>query len=378
MDKYRCILRVKDKNGGIVGYRLEDSKGNEVYVESKLLKNSIKSKRVIVSNLMLTSDDRLIVVKDRWDQDSTKIKYIFRRMKSLGCKIDIGHDAVNRSEYYIGHINNGKHIVYIPDDVESIVYSGINQLNSLISDLNGTVIIHGGRGLTDTSRMFNGCKASEIDIRKLDTSNVTNMSSMFEDINVSKLDISGLVTDNVKDMSNMFAICKAGAVIWCKFNTGNVMKMPYMFYRSSVGDIDLSNIDTSNVRDMRWMFGECESHRIKLSNISTEKVINMRSMFYSCKLDELDLSSFNTSNVVNMSSMFQDCEIAGDLDISNFEMGQIKDVNRMFDTFRSRRLNLGAFDVNHIEDVPHKFKIVYRCNVSEVITSNNEVKKLFN
>ena len=57
------------------------------------------------------------------------------------------------------------------------------------------------------------------------------------------------------------------------------------------------------------MFYNCSSlTNLDLSNFNTQNVKNMNTMFYNCSsLTNLDLSNFNTQNVKNMSYMFFNC-----------------------------------------------------------------------
>ena len=81
---------------------------------------------------------------------------------------------------------------------------------------------------------FNSSNFTSLDVRTVDTSNVTNMSRMF-------YDCSGLTS---LDVSN--------------FNTSNVTYMTAMFNRcTSLESLDLSGWDVSNVSDMMYMFIRC-------------------------------------------------------------------------------------------------------------------------
>ena len=55
-----CILKFRDKHNQIYGYRLKDTTGNTRDVKSEALKNAIKNKQIHITNLTLTSDNRLV------------------------------------------------------------------------------------------------------------------------------------------------------------------------------------------------------------------------------------------------------------------------------------------------------------------------------
>lgn len=84
MIQVRCIKKYRDKSGRIYGYRLADMDGRVQDVDAEDLKEAIENNLVIVSNLTLTSDRRLIDKKETILQD----KKIFKNVPTQ--KIDGG------------------------------------------------------------------------------------------------------------------------------------------------------------------------------------------------------------------------------------------------------------------------------------------------
>lgn len=89
MVKAVCINKFRDKNGIIIGYSIRDAAGNIKEVEAAVLKKAIKSNRVQVVNLTLTSDNRLVNTSEkRQDQDKqinkgmTKTKQLYMQIQS--------------------------------------------------------------------------------------------------------------------------------------------------------------------------------------------------------------------------------------------------------------------------------------------------------
>jgi surface protein len=131
---------------------------------------------------------------------------------------------------------------------------------------------------------YGASTVESIDLRGLDTSNVTNMDGMFSGSHsLISLNLEGLNTSNVVNMSNMFSGCR------------------------SLRNLDLSSFDTSKVKYMSSMFEECVS------------------------LDTLDLSNFNTKNVEIMRDMFKECSNLEYLNLSNFVCNRVDDSLYMFD-----------------------------------------------
>lgn len=71
MIQVKCIQKFRDKNNQIIGYRLQDTNGNTKDIDSQSLKQSIISHKIDVTNLKLTSDNRLID-KDDADKEVSK------------------------------------------------------------------------------------------------------------------------------------------------------------------------------------------------------------------------------------------------------------------------------------------------------------------
>ena len=56
----KCIGKIRDKSGKIIGYRLQDINGQTQEASAESLKKAIKNKSIHIINLRLTSDNRLV------------------------------------------------------------------------------------------------------------------------------------------------------------------------------------------------------------------------------------------------------------------------------------------------------------------------------
>ncbi|AVH75219.1 MucBP domain-containing protein [Weissella koreensis] len=142
-----------------------------------------------------------------------------------------------------------------------------NKVTNIVDD--GDLKINGSM-----SGMFSSMdNATDIDLSKLDTSQVTDMSSMFaNDISLTNLDVSNLDTSNVTDMKYMFRGKIAGGSMSLKnldlsnFDTSNVTDMMGMFFKNNIENLDLSSFDTSNVTNMNVMFFNDTIYNLKLGS----------------------------------------------------------------------------------------------------------------
>ena len=189
--------------------------------------------------------------------------------------------------------------------------------------------------VTNMAEMFYGCYAlQDIDISNFNMMNVETVERMFSSVNQMISITIPSTSSKLKKMGYMFYSCYALENIdLSKMNTSNVTDMRFMFYNcSSLKTIDLSMFNTKKVNSMAYMFSNCrELKRLDLSNFETPNLRYTNQMFDACqKLEYLDISSFNTSNVFNMKEMFQNCKLLRYLDLSNYRTDNVKTVDHMF------------------------------------------------
>lgn len=80
-----------------------------------------------------------------------------------------------------------------------------------------------------------------------------SMFSYFSEL--TNIDLKNVDTSNVTDMSSMFSWCSSLTTLdLSSFDTSNVTQMPAMFLNSGITTVDLSSFDTSKVTNFYWMF----------------------------------------------------------------------------------------------------------------------------
>ena len=217
--------------------------------------------------------------------------------------------------------------------------------------------------VTNMSRMFRDCKKlTSLDLSKFDTSNVKDMSYMFNNCQkLTSLDLSKFDTSNVKDMSYMFSNCSGlkSLVLSKDFDTSNVTNMYQMFYNcSNLTSLDLSSFNTANVTTMEQMFSGCSKlTNLDLSSFNTANVTTMKQMFSGCSgLTSLNLSSFNTAKVTTMEHMFNGCKGLKDLNLSSFKTANVTTMKQMFYYCSGlTSLNLSNFDTANVTTMEQMF-----------------------
>ncbi|ELC2202372.1 BspA family leucine-rich repeat surface protein [Listeria monocytogenes] len=131
-----------------------------------------------------------------------------------------------------------------------------------------------------------------------------NCSALFMDTVVTSLNLRNLDTSEVTNMQHMFALSAATSLDLSNFDTSKVTYMHSMFRESAATTINLSNFDTSNVTTMQLMFQGSAATSLDLSSFDTSKVTDISYMFQGSATRSLDLSNFDTSNVMTMNNMF--------------------------------------------------------------------------
>ncbi|MBR0427941.1 MAG: BspA family leucine-rich repeat surface protein [Clostridia bacterium] len=215
----------------------------------------------------------------------------------------------------------------------------------------------------NSSYMFYKCvKCTNIDVSKIDTSNVTNMGAMFSYCSeLKELDVSSFDTQNVNIMTSMFNRCSQLTRLDIRnFNTSKVTKMSSMFMHCyGLLSLNLKSFNTSNVTDMTSMFEECTSLiSLNITSFDTSKVTTMAYMFDNCNsLTVLDVSRFNTSNATNMISMFNRCKKLTSINVSNFNTSKVTNMSGMFYYCTGlTSLDVSSFDTSKVTNMQHMFR----------------------
>ena len=205
----------------------------------------------------------------------------------------------------------------------------------------------------------------KIDLKMLDTQNVTNMSYMFSSCsNLTSLDLTSLDTQNVTDMSYMFYGCSGlTSLDLTPLDTKNVYYMNSMFSGcSGLTSLDLTPLDTQKVTNMSEMFSTCRGlTSLDLTPLDTKNVYDMSSMFSGCSgLTSLDLTPLDTQKVTKMCWIFGGCSGLTSLDLTPLDTQNVTDIHGMFSSCSGLiNLDLTPLDTKNITDISYIF---YRCS----------------
>ena len=347
MLKVVCVEKIRDKHNHITHYRIRKEDGDaEIVATSEQLKDAMLKGNIIVHNLKLTQDNKLISCKYTAPKPEKPedIQGFINKAKVLGFSNIREFPTYCRNKIYLmSKVDN--HILYIPDNVKyrTMFSDSSDNCATELRKLSGTLKVIGGKGLKEanyllacccadiidltkfcpkhlisTERMFMKCRCKTIIFGNLDTSCVINMCSMFGDSKIEKLELNTLDTSRVIDMSYMFSNSKIEKLELSNVDTSRVTDMTEMFSNSEIPNIDLSNFNTSRVKIMSGMFHKSKSNLINISNFDTSKVKDMSIMFRACIAETIIIKKLSISNDTNTDNIFKYCN-ASDFYIENFK-----------------------------------------------------------
>ncbi len=152
------------------------------------------------------------------------------------------------------------------------------------------------------------------------------------------------ISENVKAPKNMGAyFANLSGVEYAALNNLDVsdvnnMKSTFYEFGSWMDTLDLSNWNTSNVEHMWEMFDSTDIKNLILgNNFDTSKVESFSYMFSNSKFSKLALN-FTITSGGWMSSMFEDAKNLSELNVSSFDMSNVKNMDSINNMFN----NIGA------------------------------------
>ena len=179
--------------------------------------------------------------------------------------------------------------------------------------------------VTDMTSMFAQCKSlKSVDVSGWDTSKVEGMAQMFWNCSsLEALDVSRWNVSRVRTTQSMFNSCTSLAALdVSSWNMGGLEKSPLMFKECrSLKTLNLSKWDTPKLTKAWEMFGQCSSlATFNGKGWRAANLENASAMFIQCsKLKALDLSTLSVARATNLSSLFYGCSALETLNLSGWD-----------------------------------------------------------
>ena len=208
--------------------------------------------------------------------------------------------------------------------------------------------------VTTMNGMFHTAAVANPNTSNWNTENVTDMSAMFYKAPAANPDTAKWDTSKVTNMSVMFGATEAANPDTSKWNTSKVTRMNGMFQNAKAANPDVSNWDTSQVTDMHGMFNGAIAASPNTSNWNTENVTNLSGMFQNAKVANPDVSNWNTSQVTDLSGMFNGATAATP-DVAKWDTSQVTKMESVFAAATAAKPDVSKWKANKVTNMHNMF-----------------------
>lgn len=277
------VMYVKAINVGKDSYQFVDLHNNIRTgrdVNKEKLKQIILSLNVIIMNMKLTSDNRLI--QTDWfknNKDTYGVPDIVNRAKALGLRVEEFYDTDNNVIYTI--LNGDTATVVLTKGVRKFEVSYMSRKFQPYTNVREYKII-GGESLTE-------------------------LKGTFRKINCDTIDMSGLKPQNIEIINRLLLKCNVNTlIIGGKFN--KLKEIHYMFKDSTVKNLITTDVSMPNLTDISKAFAEATVENMNFEFLSDSKLKLMYRTFERFKTQSIDLNCLDLSQVINTEYAFNDCK----------------------------------------------------------------------
>jgi len=221
------VIITKSSNNDINIYFDYDAYGDFIVNTFSPLQNGMLAGRSIIDE---NFQDRVYFVESRYSDFMYKRLIQYTKEQKYKVFHKINREYRENNTYLFA-------IVKIYWDVSYIIYctdANSRGYGSLFSGSEAIKIeiLSCGSNIKNMKRMFlNCCNLTELDLKKLNTRQVTNMSYMFSNCSgLLQLDVSSFNTQNVKNVSYMFSCCiSLTSLIFPNCDKNTIANMSNMF-----------------------------------------------------------------------------------------------------------------------------------------------------
>ena len=198
------------------------------------------------------------------------------------------------------------YVVGLGEEPGAIKVQSLSQmLTSSQSNIKSVILGEYIKGLTAFNNLLLNCnQIEEVDISKLDLSNVTSANSIFKGCtSLKKVNISNPTTTNITDFSNVLS------------GTGI----------ESLSDVNMEKLDMSACTNMQYFLSDCNQlETVRFPVLNTSKVTNLQYLLKGCtNLREANLNGLDTSAVTYVNYWMDGCINLVNVDISKLDFTKL-------------------------------------------------------
>ena len=321
--------------------------------------------------------DSIINIRLVGIQSVNDITYIFKGVSALSPSFD----ASQLNKFNVTSMEGAFEKCSTLPDLSKLDTKNIENMSRLFANCSNIETLpdisnFNTKNVTNFSEMFYNCKSlkSLPDISKWDTNKIENAKSMFHNCNNLENIPNFFNFKQVRNIlvDNMFLNCKLLKSLpdLSKINIKSTKSLKSFFNPLLTTLPDISKWDTSTVTDMSCLFKGCSLLKTlpDISNWNMNEVIDMSEMFADCSsLVELpDMTKWYTPKLKKMQKMFLNCSKLKSIDISNFDINNVKSLEKLFYNCKSLKFN-GQTILKNVGNVKCFSQMFYNCyNVNNI------------
>lgn len=323
--EYTCTERFMNNRRAIDVYALKDGNGNVVRISASELKRLISNGKILVTNLKLTSDNRLIMAnnddrhsnntvpakaeKDTSDKQEAADKkdttvepvqaYFTMKCAKYICKISVDHKITFNE--YTGNIIN---LVRKARALGKEAYTFDGNLAIISNSEEIRVYGHNILMQSDCTNMFNGLRAKSLDFNNTNWGNTMTITRMFAHIRVGELTFTGAKKCYPNVANEAFFDAYVGTGYFQGFSSEKLNDAEGMFRQFRTNTLNLKSLKAKQLENAENMFNGCIATKA-IIGLTGENIFNTLGMFESAVMQELDLTGFKPElNGNELESMF--------------------------------------------------------------------------
>lgn len=325
--EYTCTERFMNNKRAIDVYALKDGNGNVVRISASELKRIISNGKILVTNLKLTSDNRLIMAdnndrrsnntvpakvekdtsdnKEATDKKDTSVEpvqaYFTTKCGKYITKISEAHKITFNE--YTGNIIN---LVRKARDLGKEAYTFDGNLAIISNSDEIRVYGHNIMMESDCTNMFNGLRAQSLDFNNTNWRNTMTISRMFVHSRIGTLTFDGAKKCCPNTAAEAFFDAYVGIANFQGFSSEKLRDAQAMFREFRTNELDLKTFKARQLSNAYEMFRRCIVATKATIGLTGENIFDARCMFKSAIIQELDITGFKPEELsIDFEAMFE-------------------------------------------------------------------------
>lgn len=311
--EYICVSRHKNTSNIIDGYRLKDNNGSVMNVAASELKRLISSKKIQVTNLKLTSNNRIIMAS-QVERRRTNTVYAsdekanaapaVQAYFTLKCAKYICKTSVNHRIKFIEYTGNLLNLVKKARLLGKEAYTFDGNLAILSDSEEIRVYGHNILMQSDCTNMFSGLTAQTLDFNNTNWCNTMTITRMFAHSRIGTLTFTGAKKCYPNIANEAFFDAYVGTGYFQAFSSEKLNDAEGMFRDFRTNTLNLKTFKAKQLENAENMFKGCIATKAVIG-LTGENIFNTLDMFHSAMMQELDLTGFKPEiNGIELENMF--------------------------------------------------------------------------